>query len=179
MGEDHSGRGGGFRRRFLSACSRLACRRRSTEPRVGLVRTRGLGLVNARITRSLSLARQSSLLRFWDRSSWEAMSNSPSPTSQEPARRSNRRFAPGSSGIESTATRSSTRVLLLLTFWPPGPEERVAVKVRSLSRTNTPGPRRTLPASSAPGCGLGSSFAGVCMTPVEYATKDQNRPKRA
>src|SRR5262249_58345129 len=132
------------RRRPRLICDRirLPSIRRRLLPPVGLVATRGLGGTSARATRRRSRSRHSSRLALWLRLESLVITSSPAAVTRRPARRTRRWSAPGSSGRSARATRSSTLVLTLLTFWPPGPDEREAVKCRILRETSTPGARR-------------------------------------
>ncbi len=105
-------------------CCLVASRRRS-EPRVGLVgRRRGAPGARPSVMSSASFPRAISRLRSWDRCS-EAVTVSIPVMSRCPSRLSSM----VRSWSESTAEpamfqESSTRVSVVLTCWPPGPDER-------------------------------------------------------
>ncbi len=113
---------------MISPRRRLLSIRLSFEANGGLVRRRGFGFVAA--LRINSTRRSNASRRFWAwvRCRLASIIKMPSWVIRCPARRV-RRFRT-SSGSEEPArsNRNCTAVDTLLTFWPPGPEERINSK---------------------------------------------------
>jgi hypothetical protein len=99
--------------------------RRCLEALVGLVARRGTGRTAACRIRSISRSSASARLRSWVRWFWAISTRTPSLVMRRPASRISRSATSlGSEGECRTSNRSCTAVDTLLTFWPPGPEER-------------------------------------------------------
>src|SRR5438445_6184701 len=130
----------GPRARLRSLRRRLRLRRTALAAAVTRVGFRLLGATRARRTSARTFSRASSRLRCWSRVRWLVTSRRPWASSRRAASaRSRARASSGSPSARSRSTRSSTRDATLLTFWPPGPEERVARTDRAASGTITPG----------------------------------------
>src|SRR5258708_2693222 len=121
--------------------------RRSTLPRDGRVFRRCVGRTRARSTRRRTFARASSTFCGWSRVRWLVTISRPSAASEPAARAASRRRAsPSSPSMRARSTRSSTLLDTLLTFWPPGPLDRVARRL--MADTGTTAPPRTIALST-------------------------------
>ena len=129
-------------RLFLVSVLRcLASRRRWREAAVGRVARRLRGGTTAFATILRTLSRQSCRLRNLARVSWLVTSRRPVESSRRAARPASRaRAAAESPRISSSSTRSSTFDATLLTFCPPGPDERTLLWEIALPGTVTPWP---------------------------------------
>ena len=116
------------RPRFRPDCLRLACRRRSTDPRVGRVARRRLGGLATASSIARSFSKQSCEFRGASRKRWLVTSSSPSLVSRLPYFSKKRsRTASGREGVLRTPHRSVALLFTLLTFCPPGPPLRAKV----------------------------------------------------
>src|ERR1700730_15687296 len=114
--------------------------RRSFEPKVGRVFLRIFG--SSRAARMSSASRSSASRRFcsWLRSLRALMRMLPSSISLCPARRRSRFLAAvGKLVFRGSRKRSCTALATLLTFWPPGPDERMNFHSNSSSGIETSG----------------------------------------
>src|SRR5471030_2243103 len=101
-----------------------------------LVARRGTGLTAAWRIRSNIRSCASARLRSWARWLWAMMTMMPSFVSRLPASRINRTATSlGSDGEPRTSKRSCTADETLLTFCPPGPDERTKFSMSSASST--------------------------------------------
>jgi glyoxylase-like metal-dependent hydrolase (beta-lactamase superfamily II) len=108
--------------------------RRTWEARVGRVARRRFGRTCAFMSKSVSRARASSRLRGWLAKLWAKMTITPSWVARAPASLTSRIATSfGRLGEPRASNRSSTALATLLTFWPPGPEERTKVSTISVS----------------------------------------------
>jgi hypothetical protein len=124
-------------------CLRLRASRRSREPAVGLVGLRGRGACEALWMRSIRRPKASWRLRSWVRKRCATTVSVPSAAIREPAIRSSRLWVSGGKGrTPLVVKRSWTAVETLLTFCPPGPEERT--EVHEISRSSSATARLTL-----------------------------------
>jgi hypothetical protein len=131
----HHSSDGASRRRFTADRRVLSCRRRCREPAVGLVGRRGTAGTDARWISSINRPSASWRFRSWVRWRWAVITRTPSRVSRLPASRSSRaRTAAGNDGEWRTSKRSRTAVATLLTFCPPGPDDRTK------SSSNSPKP---------------------------------------
>src|SRR5471030_2925151 len=97
-----------------------------------LVARRGTGLTAAWRIRSNSRSRASTRLRSWARCDWAMMTMMPSLVSRFPAKRISRTATSlGSDGEPRMSKRNCTADDTLLTFWPPGPDERTKLSISS------------------------------------------------
>src|SRR5512146_499676 len=116
----------GFRSRLVSPCRCFASSRRSTDFPGGRVFLRGSTGSAAFVTQRIRRSRAS--LRFCScvRNRPASMTSTPSRVTRFPAIRINRsRTSPGRERERRTSNRSWTVVATLLTFCPPGPEDRI------------------------------------------------------
>jgi len=126
----------------------FAARRRSRAPCVGRVLFRDFGLAAARRTsstrRSLAAARFCACVRC----SRLSIKSTPPEVILLPASAINRALTSSSSGDAPTSNRSSTAVATLLTFCPPGPDERTNRSSSSSSRIVMAGVTRSISRSA-------------------------------
>ena len=107
----------------------------SFEALVGLVARRGTGRTAASWISATSRSSASARLRSWVRWLCATITSTPSLVRRLPASRISRIATSfGSEGERRTSKRSCTAVESLLTFCPPGPEERT--KLSSISRSS-------------------------------------------
>lgn len=129
---------GSPRRRFTSPRRFFSSIRRSREATVGRVARRRFGSTSALATSVRTFSRASSRLRPRSRVRWLVTSNRPSASRRFAASRSRRARAAGvRPAIAERSTCSSTREATLLTFWPPGPDDRTARTTQALAGTMT------------------------------------------
>ena len=110
----------------------FALSRRLLDPKVGLVAIRLLGLTNAFRIKLVRRWRAISRLRAWLRVSSHCITKAPSEVQRLPAKRLSLTFtASVSDGERAASKRNSTADETLLTFCPPGPEERTNCSLNS------------------------------------------------
>ena len=126
----------GLRTRFVSLRSCFPSRRRSLDPAVGRVFLRGLTGAAAFSSHWTRRSLASWRFRSRVRKRLASMTSTPSPVTRFPASRISRSRTPSGRDRElRTSKRSWTAVATLLTFCPPGPEERMNRSSMSPSST--------------------------------------------
>ncbi len=113
---------------------RLLSRRLLLAVAEGFVLIRFFGFIAAFLISATSLSIASARLRSCVRNRCALMTSRPAVVIRLPARRTRRlRTSSGRAGELFTSNRSCTAVATLLTFWPPGPDERMNSSWISLS----------------------------------------------
>jgi hypothetical protein len=111
--------------RFVCARRRLSSSRRCLAARLGLVATRGrAGAAIASRSTAARRSRAASRFSSWLRSREAAIVSTPSDSRLASLPRARSRASSGRLGDLSTSNESSTRLSVVLTDWPPGPDER-------------------------------------------------------
>ena len=120
---DHSSRSLRNRLRRDRRC--LSASRRSTELRVGRVGLRaGRGGAVASVSRAVSLAAAASRLRNCDLYSLAATVITPLDSLPDSAASARSRSTGGSAAVPARSKESSAWLSVVLTDWPPGPDDR-------------------------------------------------------
>ena len=170
----------GFRRCCLVAdrCF-LASRRRTFDPRVGLVRRRTAGPRSSpRATASASFARAISRLRSWDRCS-DAVTTSDPAIRRCPRRWSSiARCSSDSTAECATFQDSATRLSVVFTCCPPGPEEREKRQTSSEAGIVSAGDTDRSMAPASHECSLPASGAHGPVVPAAKLRTDRGRDLR-
>jgi hypothetical protein len=120
---DHSSRP--LRNRLMRDRRCLSASRRSTEPRVGLVGRRGgRGGAVASVSSAVSLAAAASRLRSCDLYSLAVTVITPRDNRPDSAASARSRSTGGSAAVPAISKESSAWLSVVLTDWPPGPDDR-------------------------------------------------------